>query len=241
VGALLHVGADADVAGHAFVADLVRRRLDLDAGDVAHLRLDAAGRVDRQVTDGLQVVPGLGRAPDLDVVGLAIPEDVPDLLAGDQGRRRTADVARLEAVLLSDRQVLLDEDLWHVHLLLLAHLRHTRSGLEHLLDLVGLGAQHAQVRTVDPHDHGLAGPGQYLLDALLEVGGDIPLQPRIAVDNLLDGGNRLVVVGVRIDRDPVLTGVHAHDLIGEERLADVGAEVPYARDRPELLAAPGHD
>src|SRR5205809_6917926 len=100
VGALLHVGADADVTGNAFVADLVGRRLDLDAGDVAHLHLDAAGRVDRQVADGLEAVPGLGRAPDLDVVGLAVPEDVPDLLAGDQGRRRTADVARLQTVLL---------------------------------------------------------------------------------------------------------------------------------------------
>ena len=31
---------------------------------------------------------GLGRAPDADVVGLAVAEDVADLLAGDQGGRR---------------------------------------------------------------------------------------------------------------------------------------------------------
>ena len=38
------------------------------------------------------------RAPDHDVVGLAGPEDVADLLARHQGRGLPADVARLEAV-----------------------------------------------------------------------------------------------------------------------------------------------
>ena len=56
------------------------------------------------LADRSRLSRGLRRAPDLDVVGPAVREDVADLLAGHQGRRRPADVARLEAVALAPRR-----------------------------------------------------------------------------------------------------------------------------------------
>ena len=60
----------------------------------------AVGRVDRKLLDRGEAVARLGRAPHLHVVGLAVPEDVADLLAGHEGGRRPPDVARLEPVAL---------------------------------------------------------------------------------------------------------------------------------------------
>ena len=47
---------------------------------------------------------------------------------------------------------------------------------------------------------------------------------------------RLVVVRLRIDADPVLAEVDAEHLVGQERLADMGAEVAHARDGAQFLA-----
>ena len=52
-------------------------------------------------------------------------------------------------------------------------------------------------------------PGQDLVDALVEIGLDIAVNAGIAVDHLLNGSDRLVVVDVGIDADPVLGEVDA--------------------------------
>ena len=104
-----------------------------------------------------------------------------------------------------------------------------------LLDLGRLLPQHVEVLTVDADDDGLAGAGQHLPDALLQVGLHVTADPRIAVDHLLDPGQRLVVGRRGVDADPVLTELRAHRLVRDERLADVGAEVAHARDGLELL------
>ncbi len=88
---------------------------------------------------------------------------------------------------------------------------------------------------------GSAGSGEDLVDPFVEVGQHVVIQARVAIDHLLDLGERLVVVGGGIDADPVLTEVRADDLLGQERLADVGPEVCDAGDRPEVLTRRGDD
>ena len=68
-----------------------------DVGHVAEPHLAAAGRVDRQVCGSRSTLSRLsGVLQTLHVVGLAVAEDVADLLAGHQRGRRAADVAGLE-------------------------------------------------------------------------------------------------------------------------------------------------
>ena len=71
-------------------------RPERDRGDVAEADRVAARRVDEDVADVVDAVARLGHAPDLDVVGLAVAEDVADLLAGHERGRGAADVARLD-------------------------------------------------------------------------------------------------------------------------------------------------
>ena len=72
----------------------------LTDGDVGQPDALPGGRVDRQVLDGGHAVAGGRGAPHDDVVGLARPEDVADLLAGHEGRGRPTDVARFQPVAL---------------------------------------------------------------------------------------------------------------------------------------------
>ena len=112
---------------------------------------------------------------------------------------------------------------------------------ERLPDLLRLVAQDVQIGAVDAHDDRLARSGQHLSDPLLQIGLHVAIEPGIAVDHLLDRGQRLVVVDRRIDADPVLGEVDAVHLVGDERLADVGAAVAHARDGPQLLTGRDRD
>ena len=105
-----------------------------------------------------------------------------------------------------------------------------------MLDFVGLRAQHVQIRAEDPDYDGVAGPGEHLFHALLEVRLHVALQAWVAVDDLLDLRDRFVVVDVRRDADPVLGEVDAVGFVGQQRLPDVRAEVVHAGDCPQLLA-----
>ena len=93
----------------------------------------------------------------------------------------------------------------------------------------------------DAHDDRAARAGEDLLDALAQVGLHVALHARIAVDGARDGRERLVVVGVLVDRDPVLAEVHAVDLVAEQRLADVRAAVAHAGDLLQVLAGRHRD
>jgi hypothetical protein len=97
-------------------------------------------------------------------------------------------------------------------------------------DLVGLRPQGLEVGPEDPHDDRLARAGQDLLDALAQVGLHVAVQAGVALDGPVDGGQRLVVVDVLVDADPVLAEVRAVDLVALQRLPDVRAAVAHARD-----------
>ena len=58
-------------------------------------------------------------------------------------------------------------------------------------------------------------PVEHLVDPLVQVGLHVAVQAGVAVDHLLDRGQRLVVVGLRVDADPVLGEVDADDLVGQ--------------------------
>ena len=84
-------------------------------------------------------------------------------------------------------------------------------------------------------------PVSDLLDALAQVGLHVAVDARVALDRPLDGRERLVVVGLRADADPVLAEVDAVDLVGEQRLADVRAAVAHAGDLAQVLAGRDRD
>ena len=107
-----------------------------------------------------------------------------------------------------------------------------------VLELFGLVPERAELRTEDADRDGVAGAGQHLADPLLEIRLHVALQSGVAVDDLLDVGDGVLVVDGGIDADPVFAEVHADDLVGGERLADVRTEVSDARDLPQLLAGP---
>ena len=54
---------------------------------------------------------------------------------------------------------------------------------------------------------------------------------------VVDLGQRRVVVGLGVDADPQLGEVDADDLVGDQRLSDVGAAVAHALDALEFGAA----
>ena len=52
---------------------------------------------------------------------------------------------------------------------------------------------------------------------------------------VLDRGERLVVVGIRVDADPELAGVHVDDLVAGHRAANVGTDIATP-GTPQLAA-----
>ncbi len=111
-----HFGADVDAPRVVFTIDDVLRRRDAHVGHIAQPHVPAVGRVDQQVANAAQAVARLRRAPHVHVVGLAVPEDVADFFARQQGRRRPAHVAGFEAIALGRREIHLDLHLGHLGL-----------------------------------------------------------------------------------------------------------------------------
>ena len=110
------VGLDVDAAGPFVRSMRFGVGLHADVGDVGQADPLPAGGIDGQVLDAGDAGPGLRRAPDLDVVGPAVPVDVADFLAGHERRGRAPDVTGLQPVLLRRCQVHLDVDLRDVDL-----------------------------------------------------------------------------------------------------------------------------
>ena len=99
-----HVGADVDAARELLVLDRrsASARSRTSATSSSRTWPPSACRSAGSRIVG-QAVARLGRAPHVHVVGLAVAEDVADLLAGHQRRRGPPDVAGLEAVAAAPR------------------------------------------------------------------------------------------------------------------------------------------
>src|SRR5437867_9984474 len=63
----------------------------------------------------------------------------------------------------------------------------------------------------------------------------------ISANRLLDCLNRWIVIRIRINANPVLTEVDAHNLFGQESLPDMRAYGLDSRDCTECLSACGCD
>src|SRR5438093_1055341 len=63
----------------------------------------------------------------------------------------------------------------------------------------------------------------------------------ISANRLLYSGNRWIVIRIRINANPVLTEVDAHNLFGQESLPDMRAYGLDSRDCTECLSACGCD
>ncbi len=162
--------------------------------------------------------------------------DVADFLAGDQSRRLPPDITGGEPIGARGCQVRLDLDVRKVGLERGVRVDHSADVTDPLLDVLGLDAQGREIWSVDPDHDRLAGAGEHLLDPLAEVGLHVAVQAGVdlhCVVNLIQG---LVVVDVRAHADPVLTEVHAVDLVGEQGLTDMGPAVADTGDLAEVLA-----
>ena len=186
--------------------------------------------------DLAEVCARLGSAPHAHVEDPGRVVRIADLLAGDHGRCRAADVTRLQAVAICRRKVDLHVDLGDLGQQLDMEVDDALDLCELLLQLVGLLAQHDQIGAEDADDDRIAGSGQHLADPLLEIGLHVTPQARIALNHLLDRRERGVVVHGRIDADPVLAEVDAVNLVRLQRLADVRPAVADALDLTQLRA-----
>src|SRR5689334_22643691 len=63
----------------------------------------------------------------------------------------------------------------------------------------------------------------------------------ITRDHLLDGGKRLSIVGIFRNADPILSEIDTVDFVAQQRLPNMGSEVAYAGDCPQVVAKPCYD
>ncbi len=136
-------------------------------------------RIDRERADVGQAVPRLGLAPHVHVVGLAVREDVADLLARHPGGRGAAYVSWLHAELLGLGEIHLHVDLRDEYVELLLRVERAVDALHHLEHLVRFLLERVQIVAVDAHDDGIARSRQHFLDALSQIGLHVALDSGI--------------------------------------------------------------
>src|SRR4029453_18746833 len=143
--------------------------------------------------------------------------------------RLAAHVPRGDPIATGRLDIHLDLDLWNL-LDLLDALVDDPVDLAHPGgDLLCLPREDIYVRTEDAHDDRLVRPAQHLLDPLPEICLHGAVEAWIAVDHSSEPSNGLVVVGVRVEVDPLLVEVDAVDLVPEEGLSGVRRAVLHCR------------
>ena len=111
---------------------------------------------------------------------------------------------------------------------------------ERLFHLLGFGSQNVQVRPDQSHHNWIALTGNGFAYTLRQVGLHVREHPRITSYDILDLGERLVVVDLRVNADPVLPEVNPGNFFTEERLPDMGSEISDPGNCPEFIAAFDH-
>src|SRR6185312_9292285 len=156
-------------------------------------------------------------------------------LAGDESRCRPTHIAGLQSVLRRPGQVNLNLALGLIERDIDVIVDDALDSGELVLQLEALTPQDGQVLAVQADDYRLFRSGENLFDALVEIGEHIAIDARVAVDNATNRLDRLVVVRLLVDADPVFGEVHPSDLFTEERLANVRAERSDTRDSPQVV------
>jgi hypothetical protein len=220
----------------ALPLDDIGRGHDANIGHLVQTDPLACGRIDQHLLDRGEAVAPLGRRPNLHVVGPSTQENVADLLARHQSGRCASHISWLQPITQRLSGFLRHLYVGHVNVDVLLDFvdpLDRDQGLPHDFRLV---AQDRQIVTEDAHDDRLARPCQNFLDPLAQVGFDTTKEARITVDHFLDRGNRLVVVDVGIDADPVLAVGDTDNLVRQECLADVRTEIANSGDRAQFAA-----
>ena len=233
--------ADVQASEDAFTGDDALGGSDADVGHVPEVHLTAGGRVDQQVADAVQALSELRHAPDDHVEDLLILEQAADQDARQERCGSAPDVPRLDAVLLGLGKVHLDVERRLLDLSFEAGVGDAADAGNRLLDGFRGASQHVQVLAVDTDDQVGVCAGRNLADPLGGIGQDRPTKSRIAVHDALDRGQCPVVVGGWIEAEPELARIGADDLVGKDGPADMTADVPNARDRPQLRSGKSHD
>src|SRR3954447_13096423 len=231
-------GLNVNPAGLALTFDDIRRRKKLDVCHLVQVDPLTGGRVDQHLCDRVDAVAPLRRGPNLDVVGPTAREDVADFLARYQDGRCTPQISRLQPIAQRFGKSLRNLDVRYIHIDVLFDFVGPLDGCKRLAHELRLLAQHGEIGTENAHHNRLAFPRQNLFDALIQIRLHTAKQTRIAVHHLLDSGNRLLVIDVRVDADPVLTVGDADDFICQKRLTYMSAEIANAWDGTQLMAYP---
>jgi hypothetical protein len=66
-------------------------------------------------------------------------------------------------------------------------------------------------------------------------------EPGVAIDDLLDGGNRRVIVGGGVDTDPILGGIYPDYFLSRYGTANVGPETANPWDGSQFTTGLGRD
>src|SRR5215208_2899912 len=91
------------------------------------------------------------------------------------------------------------------------------------------------------HYDGFTRARQHLPDPFSQVCLRIPIESRVGIDRILDGGPGLVIVDLGIDAYPVLAEVHAVGLVGQVSLPYVRSAVANAGDLSQVLTGPNRN
>src|SRR5262249_39191435 len=236
-----HVGDHVDTRRDAFVVNDGRGRHDAQLGHVAEAYGSALRGLEHELAQAGQIAAGFRHAPHHDFEHLLLFEESPDVQACEDRRHLSADIAGREAEALRRRQVDLDLHLGFLGLPLHLQIGDAVDRRQRLLHVLRRAIEHRPLRTEDAHDNGFVGTGQDFTHALGQVGSDVSREAGITVDHALDGGDRLLVVRVRIDRQPELAGVLSCDLSRWHGTPQLRADIADPRQRPQLAGGLIHD
>jgi len=186
--------------------------------------------------DAGEISARVGRAPHHHLEHFLFVEQVADFEAGHQCGRGPAHVAGFEAIAFGFIEIDFDFQRWHFFWVLHFGINDARDPGENLLHLLGLFADDRQVLAVHAHDQGFAGPRQLLSQLCLQIGQHFGRETWIAGDHFLHRGHGGVIVGLGIDADPELAGIHIFPFVRQDGAPHIGAHVVDARNGPQLAA-----
>ena len=167
-----------------------------DVGHVAERDLPARRRVDAELAQGAEVAAHLAARPRRRRRRSSGPRRPrPTFVPSHQRGHRAADVARGQAEARGGlRAAGAPRSAGRGPAARPSGRRRPSTSAMRRADLCGLLAQDVEVGPEDADHDRRARAGEHLLDALLQVGEQVAVEARVAVDDLLDLGDRRVVV-----------------------------------------------
>ena len=190
----------------------------------------SAWRVDQQVANAAETVPGRRHAPHDHVEHFLLLEQVPDLQAGKHRGRGAPDVPWLDTIALGRRQIDFDFQSRLLRRSIDARPDNPVNSHDGRFDVLGRATEQLIGIAIDPDHDRVARSGHHRSPAFAQVGLHAGMESRIAVSHVPDGRHRPVIVGRTGDAHPQLCGIDVDHLIPEDGAPHVSADVAHARD-----------